>query len=274
MTDQGERYDRIAAGYERWWAPVLAPSAVALLDRLDDVVAGGAQQVLDVGVGTGNLTIPALRRWPRVDIVGIDASREMIGAVQGLIAERAPDASGRFTGRVAYAADLPFDEATFDAAMSSFVLQLVPSRPKALREIRRVLRPGARFAHVTWLADQRSFAPDRVFDTLLEAFGFENDVDPPRSGDIPSVSYAASELRRAGFRDVEAAGAMLEHAFTVDGYIAFLTEFDEASTFDDMSRQERRRFLATLRERLMGLEPGQMTFRVPIVYASGHRPER
>lgn len=273
MTETAERYDRIAAGYDRWWAPVLATSAVALLDRLDGAVADGARSVLDVGVGTGNLSIAALRRWPEVHVTGIDASREMIRAVEALVKEREPTARDRFRGRVAFAAELPFDDRTFDAAMSSFVLQLVPSRPAALRDIRRVLRPGGLFAHVTWIADDRSFAPDRVFDRLLEEYGFENDDDPNRKGDIPSVQRAAGELRSAGFRDVFAEGALLEYAFTVDGYISFLTEFDEASLFEEMGRAERRRFLQQFRERLMALPPDELTFRVPIVYAAGRRSD-
>ena len=273
MTETAERYDRIAAGYDRWWAPVLARSAVALLDRLDGVVADGARSVLDVGVGTGNLSIAALRRWPEVQVTGIDASREMVRAVEALVGERVPAGRDRFEGRVAFAAELPFEAGTFDAAMSSFVLQLVPSRPAALRDIRRVLRPGGLFAHVTWIADDRAFAPDRIFDRLLEEYGFENDEDPARNGDIPSVERAAGELRSAGFRDVVAHGAMLEYAFTVDGYISFLTEFDEESLFAEMGRTERRKFLQQFRERLMALQPDELTFRVPIVYASGRRSD-
>jgi ubiquinone/menaquinone biosynthesis C-methylase UbiE len=272
MTDQAERYDRIAAGYERWWAPVLAPSALRLLDWLDEDVGSGATDLVDVGVGTGNLTIPALVRWPTVRIAGVDASREMIGAVEVLVDERLPSAGDRFAGHVAFAAEMPFPDASFDAAMSSFVLQLVPSRAKALREIRRVLRPGGRFAFVTWLVDERAFAPDRVFDTLLDEFGFENEVDPPRSGDIPSVERAAAEMRRAGFRDVAASSAELDYAFTVESYIAFLTEFDEETLFEEMGRSERHRFLARFRERLMALDPDELHFRVPIVYAAGRRP--
>jgi SAM-dependent methyltransferase len=174
---------------------------------------------------------------------------------------------------VAFAAELPFEEGTFDAAMSSFVLQLVPSRPAALRDIRRVLRPGGLFAHVTWIADERPFAPDHIFDRLLEEYGFENDDDPNRKGDIPSVERAAGELRHAGFRDVVAHGSLLEYAFTVDGYISFLTEFDEESLFAEMGRTERRKFLQQFRERLMALQPDELTFRVPIVYASGRRSD-
>jgi SAM-dependent methyltransferase len=271
MADQVERYDRIAAGYEQWWAPVLAPSALRLLEWLDPEVEAGATDLVDVGVGTGNLSISALDRWPTVRVTGVDASSEMIGAVEALVAERLPSARTRFSGEVAFAAEMPFRDATFDAAMSSFVLQLVPSRAKALREIRRVLRPRGRFAFVTWLVDERSFAPDRVFDQLLDEFGFDDAVDPPRSGDLPSVERAAAELRRAGFSDATASKALLDYAFTVDGYIGFLTDFDEQTLFEDMGRTERRRFLARFRERLMALDPDELHFRVPIVYASGRR---
>jgi SAM-dependent methyltransferase len=155
--------------------------------------------------------------------------------------------------------------------MSSFVLQLVPHRPSALREVARVVRPGGRFAYVTWLLDRTPFAPDRVFDQLLDEYGFEDEPGDDRSGDLPSVERAAAELRRAGFRDVEASQAYVDHDFSVDGYIGFLTEFDEESLFDSMERPERRRFVATLRERLMALGPGGTVFKVPIVYASGTR---
>lgn len=269
---QAHRFDEMAAEYDRWWAPVLAPSAHALLDELAPTIDAGAIDVLDVGVGTGNLARPALDRWPAVRITGVDASREMVATVEALIEDQGDGLRDRFTGAVAFAADMPFADASFDVAMSSFVLQLVPNRAKALREIRRVLRPGGRFAYVTWLVDQRAFKPDRIFDGLLDEFGFEDDEDRPRTGDIPSVERAVAELRRAGFRDATASRATLDHAFTVESYIAFLTEFDEASLFDEMDRRERRRFLVLLRERLMALDPDELHFRVAIVYASGVRP--
>jgi ubiquinone/menaquinone biosynthesis C-methylase UbiE len=271
VTEQGERYDRMAAGYDRHWAPVLRPSAIALLDHVEDRVQAGARDLLDVGVGTGNLSIAALTRWPAVRVTGLDASREMIGMVDALVGERVPAGSGRFSTHVADAAGMPFDDGTFDVAMSSFVLQLVPRRAAALREIRRVLRPGGLLAFVTWLKDARPFQPDRVFDALLDEFGFDEEEDPVRSGDIPTVERAAAELRRAGFRDVTASREMLDHAFTVESYIGFLTEFDEESLFDEMDRTERRRFLRIFRERLMALDPEAFRFRVPIVYATGRR---
>lgn len=242
-----------------------------MLDQLAPFVDEGVIDVLDVGVGTGNLARTALARWPDIRVTGVDASSEMIGTTEALLAEAGDGMRDRFSGTVAFAAEMPFPDASFDVAMSSFVLQLVPNRAKALREIRRVLRPGGRLAYVTWLLDERVFPPDRVFDGLLDEFGFEDEEDRPRNGDVPSVERAIGELRRAGFRDVAASRALLDHPFTVDGYIAFLTEFDEVSLFDEMDRAERRRFLARLRERLMALDPDELHFRAGIVYASGVR---
>jgi len=279
MTDEEERqaarYDAMAAGYARWWAPVLAPSATALLDRLDAVVATGARDVIDVGVGTGNLALPAIERWPAVRVTGIDASGEMLEAALELAGALPDDAADRFTGRVAFAADLPVPDHSFDLAMSSFVLQLVPSRAKALREIRRVLRPGGTLAYVTWITDRRPFAPDRVFDALLVESGFDEEEEGDgRHEDVPSVPTAAAELRRAGFRAVTADGGTLRFAYTVASYIAFMTEFDEVSLFEDeMTRSERRRFLATLRERMMALPEDDLVFQAPIVYATGIRSD-
>jgi ubiquinone/menaquinone biosynthesis C-methylase UbiE len=273
--DRGEqearRFDEVAAGYDRWWAPVLAPSARGLLDQLAPIIEAGVVDVLDVGIGTGNLTRPALARWPWIRITGLDASREMVDTVEALIADADDDHRLRFTGTVSFAGEMPYPDASFDLVMSSFVMQLVPNRAKVLREVRRVLRPDGRFGYVTWLVDDRAFQPDRIFDGLLDEFGFDDEEDRPRSGDIPSVERAAAELRRAGFRDVSASRAVLDYAYTVDSYIAFLTEFDETSLFDEMDRRERRRFLALLRERLMALDPDELHFRVGIVYASGVR---
>lgn len=273
MTDQGERYDRRAAGYEQWWAPVLAPSATGLLDRLAGFLEQPDARVIDIGAGTGNLALPALHRWPSLHVTAIDASREMLGALQVMVQDRPPAERDRFAGVVAFADALPYPEASFDVAMSSFVLQLVPNRARALREIRRVLRPGGMLGYVTWRTDRTVFAPDRVFDGLLAEFGYDDEPKEGRAGDVPSAAVAVGELRRAGFRDAWAEVAELAFAYTVESYIGFLVDFDEESLFDEMGRTERRRFLARLREGLMALPADALVLRSPIVYASGRRSD-
>ena len=73
---------------------------------------------------------------------------------------------------------------------------------------------------------------------------------------------------------VTARAGRIEHRFTVDGYVAFLTEFDEETLFAEMEPGLRERLLATLRARLGGLSGDDMTMRLPIVFASGRAGRR
>lgn len=264
----------MAEGYARWWAPVLAPAVGRLLDRAAPLLAAGAVRVLDIGTGTGQLAFGALDRWPQVSVVGVDASTEM-RAMADSLAERTLGATGkRFRTEVAVADALPFTDGTFDLALSSFVFQLVPNRARALREARRVIRPGGVLAYVSWLQDDRAFTPDLIFDEVLESLGIGGREADGRSGDLPSVERAARELRRAGFAGVAAEPDVLEHRFSVDGYLAFLSEFDEESLFDELDPGVRDRLLATMRERLSALPPADLTIQFPIVFASGRRSGR
>jgi ubiquinone/menaquinone biosynthesis C-methylase UbiE len=272
VTAQAERYDRIALGYARWWAPVIAPKATALLDRLEGPVAAGARRLIDVGTGTGTLAIAALRRWPAVDVVGIDASRGMteVAAAEADRLLSAPQRR-RFEARVATADRLPFPDGTFDAAMSSFVYQLVPNRARALREARRVLRPGGTLAYVSWLVSDRAFRPDVEFDETLDEIGIGAREFDDRLGDIPGVDAATAQLRRAGFADVEAHDGLLEHPFDVEGYLAFLTEFDEEDLIGSLEPAERDRLIRRLGQRLRQMPREDLVLRLPVVSVSGVR---
>jgi SAM-dependent methyltransferase len=272
VTDQGERYDRIAAGYARWWAPVLEPQAVALLDRLEPAVAAGARRLVDIGTGTGTLAIAAVRRWPQVEVVGVDLSRGMTEAASAE-ADRQLSAAERrrFSVQVAPADRVPVPDGAFDAAMSSFVYQLVPNRARALREAHRVLRPGGTLAFVTWLVDHRAFGPDADLDAALDEIGVGAREWDDRPGDIPSVEAAAAQLRRAGFAGVAAEPGVVEYAFTIERYVGFVTEFDEEDLYRSLEPDERERFVSSLKRRLAARPERDLVLRLPVVAATGTR---
>ena len=272
MTDQAERYDRIAEGYARWWAPVIAPAALPVLDLVAPAVDAGATHLLDVGTGTGTLSIAVVRRWPQVRVTAIDASSEMIAKAAGE-AERLlePDQRGRLDLRVATADDLGLGDATVDAAVSSFVLQLVPNRYRALREVRRVLRPGGVFGWVSWLADRSVWGPDVDYDDALIAVDEEPREWDDRPGDVPDPAAAAAQMRRAGFADVEARPSELVHPFTIDGFVGFMFEFDEEDYISSMTSRKRARLEADLRARLARRSPAELALRLPTVAVRGTR---
>src|SRR6185503_20387927 len=104
---------------------------------------------------------------------------------------------------------------------------------------------------------------------VLDEFGFDPPEPDTRPGDIASPASAAESMRRAGFRDVSASLGECAYAWDAKGYLAFLTEFDEQSLFDDLERDERAEIEATILARLKELPADELTLRLPVVYALG-----
>ena len=104
------------------------------------------QHVLDVGCGTGTLTIAAAQAAADIEVYGIDPSSEMIERARGKAAEAG--VVGTFdTGIIE---KLDFEDDTFDVVLSSLMLHHLPAptRFNGFLEILRVLKPGGRFVAV------------------------------------------------------------------------------------------------------------------------------
>jgi len=272
MTEQAARYDRIAEGYARWWGPIIAPAALGVVDEVAAAVEAGATRILDVGTGTGTLARAIVRRWPAVRVTAIDASGGMIERAAVDAAELlTPDERSRLDLRVAFADDLGLPDASVDVAVSSFVLQLVPNRHRALREVRRVLRNGGRFGWISWLAHDGIWLPDVDFDDALEEVGEQPRDWSDGGDDLRTTAEAVSQMRRAGFSDVRARAGELVHPFDVDGFVHFMAEFDEEDLVRSLDPAIREQFDAALRRRLARRGPEQLAMHQATVTVLGTR---
>lgn len=136
------RWDaRAEAWSARSAANAVAPDRPADLDRIWAALAlRPGTEVLDAGCGSGQFALALAARGARV--TGVDLSPEMIRLAQDYAVRTNPAAPVRLT--VGSVDALPLADASVDAVHARMVLPFVPDVPAALREFRRVLRPGGR----------------------------------------------------------------------------------------------------------------------------------
>jgi ubiquinone/menaquinone biosynthesis C-methylase UbiE len=165
--------------------PLWRPAVVDLVVEVDPVV------VIDVGCGTGALSIPIAERLPGSRVVGVDGDPEVLALAQ------AKPGAEQVEWTEALAGDLPLDDEAADVVVTSLLLHHLPlaSKRAMLAEARRVLRPGGRLIVADWAAPQDVVASAGFFALqLLDGFATTNDN---RHGLIPALMGAA------GFADPE-----------------------------------------------------------------------
>jgi SAM-dependent methyltransferase len=118
-------------------ASELAPVADVAVEALE---LGGGERVVDIACGTGNAAAVAAAAGAQV--TGLDSSPRLVEVAR----ERVPDAD--FVE--GDAADLPFADGEFDAAVSVFGVIFARPAERAAAELARVVRPGGRIAVTSW----------------------------------------------------------------------------------------------------------------------------
>ncbi|MEV4128372.1 class I SAM-dependent methyltransferase [Nocardia sp. NPDC049707] len=143
------------------------------------------QRVLEIGCGTGNLTIRAKRAQPAAEVIGSDPDPLALAR-----AERKAHGLNGIRFERAYAQELPFPDQEFDRVLSSMMLHHLETDIKtaALAEALRVLRPGGSL-HIVDVGG--AVTPD---DGLMARLLLHNDHARDNLGDgIPQL------LRKVGF---------------------------------------------------------------------------
>jgi demethylmenaquinone methyltransferase/2-methoxy-6-polyprenyl-1,4-benzoquinol methylase len=141
----GAMFDAIASRYD------LVNRVISLgIDQswrrktVEALLLEGADRALDLATGTADLALAIAARYPGVKVVGVDPSPKMLAVGDEKVARAALEA--RVSLEMGDAQSLQFADASFDAVSMAFGIRNVPDRPKALREMARVVRPGGRVA--------------------------------------------------------------------------------------------------------------------------------
>lgn len=200
-----EMFDRVSPRYDRLNRVLSFGTDRAWRRRAIELARLAAgERAVDVGAGTGDLTFALARASaPGARVVAADLSRGMLDVAQR---------RGPLLAVIASAEALPFPDGSLDRVITGFTVRNVGDLPRALREFRRVLRPGGR-AVILELSHPRGplfpslyrFYFDRVAPRIAVVLGGDPEAYRylPRSlRPFPKPDRLAQLLRDAGFARV------------------------------------------------------------------------
>jgi SAM-dependent methyltransferase len=178
-----------AESYARFMGRFSEPLAVEFAALLDPVPG---QRVLDVGSGPGALTAVLVERVGATGVSAADPSPPFVEALR----QRFPDVDAQS----APAEELPWPDATFDAAGAQLVVHFMSDPPGGIREMARVTRPGGVVAACVW-----DFGTGRA--PLSVFWRAAHDVDPDVHDESGLAGVNEGDLgrifRAAGLTDVD-----------------------------------------------------------------------
>ncbi len=177
--------------YERHLGPVLfEPYARDLAQRLP----ADARRVLEIAAGTGRVTRQLLAKLPADgELVATDLNEPMLVEAQRQLSDR------RVTWQAADAQALPFEAGRFDAVVCQFGLMFVPDKLLAVREMRRVLRPGGTLLLNTWDAIENNPATLALQSLAFATFPNDPPLFMKTPFSMPDPQMLVDLAREAGF---------------------------------------------------------------------------
>lgn len=191
--------------YERYQVPSVFGPLARLLLRSVSLHPG--QRILDVACGTGIVAREAAPLLgPDGLVVGIDLNAGMLDIAR----RHAPSGSARVEWQQGDAAALPLPDTDFDVVLCQQGLQFFPDKALALREMRRVLRPGGLVALNVWCGIEHSPCHAAIAAALhrhASAEVAQRFQAPFAFGDPSTLAQA---MLGAGFQRVEVRVEILE----------------------------------------------------------------
>lgn len=195
MWEAAEAYHRYMG---RWSAAV----AGALFDRAAPPDGG---RYLDVGCGVGSLSrVVAEGARPEL-LVGIDTSAAFLDLARRELSQLVPVQGD--------ARQMPFADATFDAAVSGLALNHVPDPTAALSEAARVVRTGGTLLAYVWDYDHPGFFLTWLWEGLESIRGQRNEHDERGRWPVCTEAGLTELATRSALSDIQVAPIVIDTPF-------------------------------------------------------------
>lgn len=165
-----------------------------------DVDFSTENNILEVGSGVGAQTEILLRRFPQLQINGIDFSETQIASAKEHLAQL-QYVTDRYHFEWMDAGQMSFASKTFDGAFLCWVLEHVPDPLRVLSEVRRVLRPGSK-VFITEVLNSTFFL-DPYSPALTQYWMAFNEFQKSSGGDPFVGAKLGNMLLASGYRDIQ-----------------------------------------------------------------------
>jgi ubiquinone/menaquinone biosynthesis C-methylase UbiE len=243
-----QQWDRVAAGWEKWWRTIESGAQPVSNRLLDMAEVKPGQRVLDIATGIGEPALSAARRVGSAGrVVATDFSTRMLD-----IARQRATTLGltnvEFVEADAERLDLP---GRFDAILCRWGLESLSNPSNALAEIRRMLAHNGSFATSVW-----DVAPKPPVTSIAIALAREMFHSPSLQPETPSRhGLAEGALERTmthiGYADVRAEKiAVIVEFPSVEAFTRYLTDVSPelAALLSDQPSGRQKEYLKELAE--------------------------
>lgn len=193
MSKTGDYYDKDHIEFlEKLWGDgYMSPGGATEVQRIFGKVETLDKEVLDIGCGSGGITINIINEYKARKVIGIDVEDDVCNAAKERVKKFALEKKIDIVK--VHPGPLPFEDAIFDIVFSKDSLVHISDKESLLKEVFRVLKPGGSFLSSDWLRSHDGTPSDEMLKYLeLEDLGF----------DMASPQRYKKALEQAGFIDI------------------------------------------------------------------------
>lgn len=227
-----DTWGRCAEDYVDTFAGITGET-VPLLMEIAGIRLGG--QVLEIGSGPGHVADMLVKAG--AGVTGVDFSSKMVEVAQS----RYPE----ITFKQADAEQLPFKTESFDAVVANFVVHHLARPETVFREVRRVLKPGGRFAFAVWGAPEEQSSIAAFFGAVMAHHDLEELPHGPLFG-VTERSVYEPLLTQAALEDCQL--ATHEVTWKVDSLDPILKGFWDWGNMTELPAEIQTKIEETTRE--------------------------